>query len=391
MIVLAAALATGCPTARPPDVGADSGVSEPGDSGPATDGGPVDSGAGPGSDAGSNGGADAGSDAGLPTITEFWQLETTALCEVLVNCGGGQGDVVYCAQLPNIEGNGFNSSNIIDDEIDAGRVQYDPEYAAACLAAIGAEACSDLLNGSPWPAGCAGLFTGTVATGAPCAADVECLSGLCVQGSADGGCGTCRAPNPLCHDSWQCATGQVCEVETSHCVTEVPPGAAGQPCGTNNACQAGSYCNGDVSPATCAVRGSNGGFCPWGGPFGSCQAGLACTPGPENDEYNGICLPWATVGQTCVSGQCSGDLFCNLSGICEQPPSSGPCAEEGSGCAYPAAYCDTMEATPTCLPVRQLGDECDPNSEECGSLQCQASTQDPSVGTCQYNFYQCSP
>jgi hypothetical protein len=121
-----------------------------------------------------------------------------------------------------------------------------------CVSAIKAGGCG-VLEQQTGP--CA-FYVGTLAAGASCVTDSQCLTGSCSAGveEGDGGmtvlCGTCEAAIPI---GQPCTGGAVCGV-TAACVTDgttgtatcvaITYGGAGATCnGTNLQCSAGFNCN----------------------------------------------------------------------------------------------------------------------------------------------------
>src|SRR5207249_4301178 len=158
----------------------------------------------------------------------------------------------------------------------------------------GATQGSDLL--AIEPADCMLVFTGTVADGAACYDDQDCVSERCDRGS---GCpGKCRTTVPQggdCSGSGVCARGFVC-VHSGSAAKCGLPGAVGAGCAEFEECQPGLVC----TASKCAARPGLGGSCGvdvpcaggfWCGNGGTCQprvdAGGACTAA-SSDAFEGL-------------------------------------------------------------------------------------------------------
>ncbi|MCL2447506.1 MAG: hypothetical protein FWD17_01015 [Polyangiaceae bacterium] len=106
-----------------------------------------------------------------------------------------------------------------------------------------------------------------------------------------------------------------------------------------------------------------------------CAPGHVCA-GLAMDGGAGTCVTPQDVGASCSSqDECKLGLACAC-GICQIPPSSGPCAD--GRCMAGIAYCDF--GSNTCKPVVQEGESC-PFLPSCGlGLSCSSP---PPIGTCQ--------
>ena len=286
-----------------------------------------------------------------------------ALCEAVYGPG------IYERQL-------FNDFGAAVATAKAGKARYDGTAARACLDAIKNIACRDTTGG---PAACDQVFTGTVPDGGRCISDAACLRGsFCAPPtSADTPCdGICTAAGTMCNSDSQCGSGRVCDqsmaTTTSQggCATPTAPGAAGQPCGTNNRCTPGFFCS---STGTCMAPAHAGEACTGARNGFSCAEGLLCIA--SGDGTSSTCVAVAAKGDTCTTGaECGGSLTslgCDpASHVCVDLPSSGPCLGTGIfSCNLLSSFCDTTMATPTCQPFVGLGASCSTsNLGQCGTI-----------------------
>ena len=225
--------------------------------------------------------------------------------------------------------------------VDEGLVRYDAQRGGQCIAALLAEGCnsSELFEEIP---ACAGVFTCTVATdgggiGAP------------DGGTADGG-SACSAylfdSNPIA----TCATDNDCVDVTGypqgpHCVggicTASPCGITGDDgcvsfAGIGQPCQGNAYSILNSQAET---------------PTETCAPGLACQ-GATTDGGLGTCVvPKDVAGACTTAAGCKPGLVCGCGGVCEIPPSTGPCV--AGMCEMGVAYCDF--STNTCRPGQRPG------------------------------------
>lgn len=226
--------------------------------------------------------------------------------------------------------------------VAAGRLQFDPASADACIADLGSLAC-DITAA---PASCEGVLSGQVADGSPCSLLVqttlfsECESGSTCAAALTSTCqGTCtKLPqlNQACGSGVRCGSGATCSAATSTCV---PKGGVNAACGLN------------TSP--------------------ECQPGLACS-----DLMSGTCTALAAVGGECSSSsQCAPPLDCdrgaNITGTCQLPLQPGdPCTVNDYQCGTGLSYCG---ADSKCHAEPGLGQACPVNDGENASCV---------IGTC---------
>lgn len=219
-----------------------------------------------------------------------------AMCDYLVGCG------IFETQADcraNLSYEGIDPDLIAG--VDNGSIDYDSGAAKDCLDSISGWDCASLFGNDDGNESCDNTFTGTIADGAGCFLDEQCVSARCVE--PDG-----------CADA--CCEGT--------CGPEVADAAIGGDCAEAD-CVAGAYCD---DQDVCAARSAQGETCAWAG---ECQSGLVCA---------------------------SGEV-----GTCESPPVAGdPCLGEGCGGVL-GLTCDF--STTTCQPVLYEGDACDIENDLC--------------------------
>jgi hypothetical protein len=270
-----------------------------------------------------NGGTDDGGAEGAGAISadQAAQDAASAYCNRTQACAPAYitdvfGDVPTCTArfkavlLPVFASNGSSAT---------------PAHIEACAQAIPQMSCADLL-GRNLPSACATL-PGTLADGAPCAADPQCQGTRC-KVPANAVCGTCTEP-----------------------------AAAGAACGVDSDCQPAMACvNG-----TCIAYGNQDALCDSSHP---CRPDLACA--------SGSCTAPRPAGVACqMSDECDilHGVFCNpLSSKCESVSFTGTnaaCGIVNQGvvlCAGPGSQCAGVVAPSyqgTCSAPAADGAACD--------------------------------
>jgi hypothetical protein len=301
---------------------------------------------------------------------------TAAGCAAYVRCRLVS-DLALCQAVygPGIYGRSqFNDFGAAVATAKAGKATYDAAAARACLDGILQRDCAATTD----PAACDRVFTGTLADGARCITDVACRPGSFCANPTDPNApcdGVCTQAGTGCNKDSECPSGKVCDqslgssMSFGGCVAPIAPGAAGQPCGTNNQCTAGLFCSLDgicstPAPAGQTCTGARNGF--------PCAGGLACVPSDSGTTLT--CLPIAAEGEACTaSAQCGGSLTslaCDPTAhVCVKLPASGPCLGTGFfACDMLTSFCDRTAATPTCKPFAGLGETCSTNNiGQCGT------------------------
>jgi len=262
-----------------------------------------------------------------------------------------------------------------------GLVRYDPQQESACLQMLLAQSChgADLWENIP---ACASTFT--------CTQNAEAADGGSSVGDAvDGGtiCSTLLEP-------WVTTPGETllpCSA-ASDCAEAVWPGG---PYCVDGYCAPGllgdsNYCrfadgvrcefvdSGEPCDSDAPFLGSAMFATLWGAsPTKICSPGLTCR-GLTSDGGLGVCSTAQGVGGPCTQDAaitgCGIGLVCQC-GICQIPPSRGPCA--AGSCQAGVAYCDLVSNT--CIPTKQLDGDCTDGPQACPpSLECSsANTCEP--------------
>ncbi len=185
----------------------------------------------------------------------------------------------------------------------------------------------------------------TLADGAQCFADAQCLDGFCDRATG-APCGVCAAwlgNGVACDATRQCAAGSYCSEQSGQCVALA---SVGESCAMT-ACASGLYCAG----GTCTERASNGQPC---SDVNGCQQGLICSS----------------------TGQCASPALGDVGDPCDP-------AEELSCNLFLSIFCD--ETTNQCVasPLPSIGDVC--TSACAGGLSCvnqQCVTPIPNGNAC---------
>jgi hypothetical protein len=209
--------------------------------------------------------------------------------------------------------------------IAKGRLSYDPQQAAMCIAAVQAELanyqCGVGINAPAMmgTSACKVVFTGLQPLNAPCGSDIDCQDGLTCIGynvQMDGTCQQPPATGAVCGKAptdggtttlsvnWNfgnhpdCTTGDYCpSIGGSKCQVQSGPGGS---CGADNECFVGLTCH----LGTCGTTGPTGVNTPCSSST-DCQKGLNCTYG----DGGGTCEQKLPSGSACkgvLGGQCQG-------------------------------------------------------------------------------------
>lgn len=285
-----------------------------------------------------------------PIDVDGWEeLHRRAYCERRVRCGAAL-DVDSCMEASPPFHAGQDAAGV-----HAGRMRFDADAAAACLAEYERGACDAEIQ-------CLGVFTGLVADGGTCYGR-DCATGYCDAFGVDT-CmaGTCQALAPLgascagavcVAGAWcdfndlcvppsslgggcdvfsfnSCAAGLLCDPSTLQCVR---PAAHGAPCTVGTCHTLGDQC----IDGTCQATPGLGGAC---GAEVQCQDPLVCA--------GGVCVAPAPIGASCTVAafNCEPGSFCSDASVCEAWRADGmPC---GSYLECDSGYCDQSTASPVC-------------------------------------------
>jgi hypothetical protein len=281
-----------------------------------------------------------GGGSGSVTLQELGPKAVSSLCAFEVRCG------LYPDQTTCAGATATNLSQITAD-VSAGTIQYDAAAASDCLNAFASLGCNRSDQPDKTPQSCSDAFKGTIADGAACFINQECVSQKCNVGS--------------------CAQGAMCCQGT--CGATVPPIPAGGDCsGQSSSCVGGTFCQtgAGATSATCAARVAEGQPCM---SVDECLVGLACHF--DAATASGVCERFPAEGETCDPTQ----LGCNAStDFCDQATKKcvhdlavgDPCPS-GNGCVS-YARCDT--ARMVCVARGAVGGPCASQSDCLGSLAC---------------------
>jgi hypothetical protein len=321
-----------------------------------------------------------------------------------------------------------SASSAYDEAIKAGRIKYDAKKAAACLQQP-APACS--WDPFPVASDCDSVFAGTLAAGESCSLGEECASGNCGGSTCPPTCqaegdwigrpcpctghagltcinGACafRNAGAACAQDSDCERRLRCKGGTCALAAEGDVcGTASRPCGPGT----GLYCDPGTcwrcNLGTCRARLAAGESCVWGDlnegytVFGAdtvadrnpCAEPLTCIGGGFDALGNlatGTCGPLVDVGGACVPSPpmpsqamiisgCRDGLYCDQTGHCRMPPSTGPCLG-GAFCDARTAFCD---ASGQCQPLEANGLSCTGDGM-CASGYCQGEIDGDEIGVC---------
>lgn len=343
------------------------------------DGGDPDSG-------GQDDGGQSGDDGG-PTDTEypFAEKSIEALCGQVANCGGLESEFETALILAKSADNCEAAWASVDDEFAAqylGDVKSIEASIKAGRITVDVTALDDCFEAAKTTCGgggefrCAEALTPTVANGAACTNDAECMSGDCekVVDACGGTCSNqaaepddevvfatggdpCGEETVVVGDDEQirdhiCPAGQVCagdeeeevRVPNGTCVNGVAKGEAcdGEICGP------GLICLGVCAEIVLAGNGED------------CDVGISSSGPPEGESIR-LC-DW-TEGLDCIEGECA-------------PISDG---NEGSPCRRSfkcddGLYCDSSLEEPACAAKRAVDGDCN-EDRECLSGYCNDDTE----------------
>jgi hypothetical protein len=282
-------------------------------------------------------------------LSEFDSRATKTLCDREVRCGNYP-DEASCESAT------FSELQIEADTA-AGKVKYDGEAAASCLAAYGSLGCSASAAGPASPSlneTCSHVFTGTIANGGACLIDEECASQSCDLSTCGGAAcclGACQAQIALgggCSAvGAACVQGTFCKVGSSGGAICTAPLALGQACdGASDRCAPGTFCLGTSTGAstTCATLPAEGASCP---------SGVCDSPADYCDVVSRTCVPRIAVG-----GACPSTVGCLTYATCDPNASTcvlhraaGTACTQSSDCISdycPNGTCATPPDVPAC-------------------------------------------
>jgi len=290
------------------------------------------------------------------------------------------------------------------------RLSYDPNAAAACLAAPWT-VCMERYNQVIVPLACGAVFGPLVADGGVCDSNLECVSGNCSE--LNGACsGTCAPPSPPTTPTGPFA-GSGCGLLGGDCGVDAGltcdgqfcrgDGGVGAACSPNfygyDECVEGLFC--EPRSLTCQPQIQQGGACVtgWFNVFSSdisarCGIGLVCAGEGlllDGGARPGACQPASGFGEPCTPiapDEAQHTTGCMLGGVCScgicvPPPTSGACANAPTPCLPDVAACDFADSG-TCLPLSSFP-SCT-NNQQCTSGYCDtpsgSCTDAPLLSSC---------
>lgn len=266
--------------------------------------------------------------------------------------------------------------------IDDGTLVYDGARVADCEAALREVGCG--LTVTRFQDLCEGALGGTLAAGAACSIDEECMGdSFCdhTGGACPGTCQARGAAGAACIDDAGCLSGLVCSAGTCRA-----PGGAGASCegATNVRCGAGTICLGSdaatMRAGTCrtvdeAFAAALGASCSPDGQL--CDEGFSCSLDTVTAGVPSfVCVAPAASGGACriaIPDACPAGEYCagvdaavaDFDGTCAPAPGAGEaCGGVLSRCA-PGTRC----VAGTCLAALENGAAC-ASAAECFSGLC---------------------
>ena len=287
--------------------------------------------------------SDGGASAATVPIDQFPARFADAWCDNVASCCSAAQwnfDLSSCKRAAALT----LGTAIVASAVDNPNIEYDPNAAASCLAAIASATRGCEVDGAntALAASCSEMLLGKLAPGAVCKSDQECApvsgeavhcSGLMDSDGVISGSGVCVALAPPQHGK----TGDSC-LDTCY----------------QASCITGDSANSSLLP--CFV-----------------SDGLACHA-PDL-----TCQPLAKLGESCSTGECVSGAFCD-SGVCAAQRDSGPCNVGDDTCAR-NSFCNE---TGQCELKHPTGSSCTAD-EACQINHCVLPGGGTGLGTCSPN------
>jgi hypothetical protein len=331
----------------------------------------------------------------------------STMCSAVGKCSTWSTHYATPTGCVDIAGGEMDTSEQIAD-VKAGKLKYDGASAAQCLAVMGSMCLQQMDNE---PAACTATFSGVIEDGKPCSDDKYCISrycktepgkdcGVCAQTAKLGekcedygnSCGkgnhcldnVCVANGTVaagakCNSDDNCIAGHRCEFSADPVCK--PLGAKDAACQTNSECASGTVCvfatfNGNEGKCGAAIAGNQPCFKIGSYSKEQCANGFTCAV-PASWDGKSIpeakCLAMVKLGAVCTSHmQCGMDATCK-SGVCATLP-----AAAGDACAPPmvagsdgrcgaSLRCGTDDK---CAAKSKVGEACKGNSDCTKGLDC---------------------
>lgn len=349
---------------------------------------------GAGSGGTGSGGSGGGGVTGTgPSLEELPAMLVERICVEVVDCLGAATVAQYfgddsCADrfTAGVEDGSFDA---IVTAVEAGRVTYNSDEVAPCLASLEGLGCGFSTTRALSQDACATVFEGSIDLGDPCTVDEECLGeAFCAGNSCPGTCTALLGAGGNCDDDDQCQDGLSCGDDG----TCFEPAALDEDCegGVAPTCGDGLICAGDdtdtMTAGTCKspddvfVNGV-GADCDFD-TLALCEDGLSCVVSIDSVtmQPSFACEAGVGSGEPCKFGvptQCPAGEYCDaditqqeVEGDCLPLPDVGePCVDApgaGIGCKA-GLICD--DADGNCHAVNRLGGEC-VSDDGCSSEHC---------------------
>jgi hypothetical protein len=274
----------------------------------------------------------------------------------------------------------------LGEAIEVGRIVYDAELAATCLAYVRARSCEYAHLHAPDEAelrgqeACLGVFSGRMGRNGPCLSASECAeASICgfdpnaTEMCAAGACRVLPVPAKLgeaCTNSVGCELDHYCASDPdsgASTVCTAAPGA-GEPC-VSGACASGLYCDYEGDAPICREPKAPGASCY--GATQCAQPGL-CVYGPDDFDA-GHCVRPGDEGEPCDpdlgSSYCIRfDNYCHpASRTCTQLPDKGELCQ-GDWCRGDL-FCSQLQGG-RCTPVADAGEPCGPDPQYIDDIPC---------------------
>lgn len=291
------------------------------------------------------------------SVDEFFVCLSRSVCTVYGDCIGSDTSFINCDEIPiNVFGDlrPTAAKVVIAQAVAAGRTQWNPTAAKACVDMLTNRGCALFKNDGDVFAQCTAL-TGAVNNGQLCQNDIECATPGAQCEVTPGLPGTnpcvdfsCRAPVPA---GMMCTNGAFCRPQ-DHCVYRFngadisfcATGEAGQACDSDDDCDNGNFCNGGtnngMAAGICTTAKAEGSTCKTDT---ECTGELACVG--NFGALNGICRNVRTANAVCDANNfayaCHGRQVCetpgtNMTGMCRPAASLGQACNVMNGVA---SYC----------------------------------------------------
>ncbi len=316
-------------------------------------------------------------------LTQEPELLTEFICSSVFSCAEKQplafladygrfADKADCiAQVPSTLWGDAGYFNAEREATEAGRLEFDPQHAAECIAHIKVEMkkCQsvDEFMASIYSI-CKNSFIPTVEESAPCLKSNECISDRCLFDNQEECFGRCAATIELPKEGEPCgySTHSTSCVPGLYCVQSTQDN--NEYCTKPGTRQKGEICNGIqdlcAGDMTCTLEhvcddrkalAQIGERCE---DSILCQPGLNCVSTQPEPPHAGTCIVIKTAGQSCTQhADCSPNLYC--SGSISTPGECTPLKKAGQSCQGTRECLDSMSCEPeagnTCVAYETGG------------------------------------